>query len=54
MSEALPINNFKWKNAIKFTTNYIYTLLKDYETGYILEVDFTYPESLHISHNDYT
>ena len=45
MSEKLPINNFKWCNALEmFTSDFIKNYEEDSDTGYLLEVDIDYPK----------
>ena len=49
MSQFLPTHGFRW-----LTPDIIINHLADQsEDGYIFEVDFTYPESLHPQHSDY-
>ena len=46
MSGMLPYKNFQWVEDFNISD-----LEKDEETGYILEVDLTYPKELHDLHN---
>ncbi|KMQ83424.1 hypothetical protein RF55_20086 [Lasius niger] len=49
MSQALPTHDFKWyKGSIDFMN-----VEDNAEEGYILEVDLSYPQNLHKSHNEY-
>lgn len=53
MTGYLPQGKFRWlkkKEILKFD---IFSVKKDSEIGYILEVDLDYPCSLHDEHNDY-
>ena len=50
MSEFLPYQNFKWVHD--FSTINIFNIQDDSTIGYILEVDFEYPEELHNLHKD--
>ena len=54
MSEKLPINEFKWGNAISGIKKKIVKSYdkKDSDKGYILEVDVDYPSKLHKLHSD--
>ena len=50
MSGYLPYGGFKWlKNVDNFDVN---SISKKSSIGYILEVDFEYPDELHVLHND--
>ena len=58
MSQCLPYSGFKWlnqKEIDKLLLNLIECnfIEKDSSDGYILEVDFEYPDELHELHNDY-
>ena len=53
MSQYLPISNFKWIKNIHKIQQKLMRIKKDSSTGYILEVDLEYPQSLHYEHNDY-
>ena len=51
MSRYLPYGRFKWfKNADNFDVN---SFSEKSPIGYILEVDFEYPDELHVLHNNY-
>lgn len=50
MAQPLPTSGFKWINPTDFKVT---DITDDAKYGYILEVDLTYPEKLHDSHNDY-
>jgi hypothetical protein len=52
MSKSLPYADYKWNND-EWTVEKIMEVGEDAETGYILEVDLEYPDSLHDAHNDY-
>ena len=49
MSQPLPTGGFKW---VDVNPNEISELATRTDTGYILEVDLSYPKDLHDSHND--
>ena len=51
MSGYLPYGGFKW---LKNVDNYVNSVSKTSSIGYILEVDFEYPDELHALHNDYS
>lgn len=58
MSQPLPIGAYEWVEKVEqpelFTSaDAISNLKDDSDTGYIFEVDLHYPESLHITHNDF-
>lgn len=58
MSQPLPIGEYQWVNMVEqpelfFSADAIMNLEDDSNTGYIFEVDLHYPESLHITHNDF-
>lgn len=58
MSQALPLNNFKWvdendKPELFSDKNAILNLSDDDEVGFIFEVDVEYPKHLHQYHDDY-
>jgi len=59
MSEPLPVGGFKFLSFAEIQTfknnknERILTLGDDDETGYIFDVDLTYPDNLHDEHNDY-
>ena len=45
MAKKLPINNFKWCDALEmFTSDFIKNYEEDSDTGYLLEVDIDYPK----------
>ena len=53
MAKKLPINNFKWCDALEmFTSDFIKNYEEDSDRGYLLEVDIGYPKELHESHRD--
>ena len=53
MSEPLPLKEFSWLDENDFE-NIDWLLISDNsEVGYILEIDFKYPKSLHNLHSDY-
>lgn len=52
MMQHLPIKGFQWCEK-EFTADDILNIPDDADTGYIMEVDLDYPESLHDLHNDY-
>lgn len=53
MTEPMPVNNFKFLSAEEIENLNLEQIKDDNETGYILEVDLTYPEHLHEKHNDF-
>ena len=51
MNGYLPYGGFKWlRNVDNFDVN---SVREKSQIGYILEVDFEYPDELHLLHNDY-
>ena len=53
MSKKLPINNFKWCDALEmFSSNFIRNYDSESDTGYLLEVDIDYPKEWHESYRD--
>ena len=51
MSNYLPYGEFKWlKNVDEF---YVNSIRKNNPVGYIFEVDFEYPDEVHVLHNYY-
>ena len=52
MSQYLPYSGFKWLNQ-KEIDRFNVNLIECNSIGYILEVDFEYPNELHELHNDY-
>jgi hypothetical protein len=55
MSSCLPMptSNFRWLTGEEIEELNILSLSDADETGYILEVDLTYPKKLHKAHNDF-
>ncbi|XP_025016199.1 uncharacterized protein LOC107360164 [Tetranychus urticae] len=55
LSDILPCRNFAWvpQNMVDGVIDEILNTNQERKTGYILEVDLDYPESLHDEHNDY-
>ena len=54
MSQKLPIHSFKWLSNKEIENLYNNQIVQVWEkTPCILEVDLSYPEELHDSHNDY-
>jgi hypothetical protein len=53
MSQYLPIGKFRFLTECEIAKIDFLDLVDNAETGYVLEVDLEYPESLHDSHNDY-
>ena len=52
MAKKLPINNFKWCDALEmFTSDFIRNYDEDSHTRYLLEIT-DYPKELHESHRD--
>ncbi|XP_031781361.1 uncharacterized protein LOC116416574 [Nasonia vitripennis] len=51
MRECLPYGGFKWVNVAVETSDF-FQVPDDHPVGYILEVDFEYPEALHDAHKD--
>jgi hypothetical protein len=52
MMEPLPVGGWKWLDKCELDGFDVLSVSKKSETGYILEVDLSYPDSLHASHND--
>jgi hypothetical protein len=52
-SELLPIGEYSWLDAASINALDIETIPADGDYGYALEVDLTYPEHLHASHNSF-
>ena len=51
MNRCLPYGRFRWlKNANNFDVNLI---SEKSPIGYIFEVDFEYPDELHVLYNNY-
>jgi hypothetical protein len=53
MSEPLPTGNFGFLSAEQIQAFDLFEHGEESTTGFILEVDLSYPESLHDNHNDY-
>ena len=53
MSQFLPTHGFRWLMQAEINDIIIKYSADDSEDGYILEVDLTYPKSLHPRHSDY-
>ena len=53
MSERLPISNFRWLDRDEIDALNVVTVDPEGDTGYILEVDLTYPSELHDLHNNF-
>ncbi|CAG2215764.1 unnamed protein product [Mytilus edulis] len=53
MSQALPVEGFRWINDSEIENLNICDIADDSENGYILEVDLEYPRELHDDHNEY-
>ena len=54
MSQYLPYGVFKWLNKKEIDNFEVNAIGENTFDGYILEVDFDYPDELHELHNDYT
>ena len=53
MAKKLPINNFKWCDALEmFTSDFIKNYDEDRDARYLLEIDTDYPQELHESRRD--
>ena len=53
MSQKLPINGFKWIEALsEFNESFIKNYDENSDRGYFLEVDVEYPKNLINSHKD--
>ena len=52
MTQYLPHKNFRWLQPEEVNVEDFYMIPADAATGYILEVDLDYPESLHDAHID--
>ena len=53
MSQPLPVGQFRFLEEQEIENFDVTSIPADAETGYILECDLMYPESLHQLHNDY-
>ncbi len=53
MSHYLPQSDFRWLPSEEISELNILTLAPDAETGYVLEVDLEYPQTIHAAHKDY-
>jgi hypothetical protein len=53
MSQALPVDGFRWLEKEEFEHLNINYVSDDSEDGYILEVDLDYPSELHDHHTEY-
>ena len=53
MQQKLSLGNCKWENPSLFTEKNINDINENGQSGYILEVDLEYPQSLHEYHNSY-
>lgn len=51
MSKPLPYDNFEWVNSTELPN--IESIPVDGDTGYIMEVDFEYPDNFHDLHRDF-
>ena len=54
MSQCLPYSEFKWLNQKETSDFCLNSIREDSSIGYVLEVDFEYPNELHELHNDYS
>jgi len=54
MSELLPVRQFRFLEQHEIENFDLMSIPADAETGYILECDLAYPETLHQLHNDYS
>ena len=52
MNKKLPLNNFKWSDQNKYTSEFIKNYDGESDKGYLLEVDVHYPKHLHNAHSD--
>lgn len=52
MSQAMPINSFKWLSKQKVKKFDVSKVPNDSPVGYICEIDIEYPSNLHDHHND--
>ena len=53
MSQKMPYDNFEWVEEEQLSQMDVSTLPEDADTGYIFEVDLSYPQSIHNLHSDY-
>ena len=53
MSQPMPTGEFEWLSEHEISTFNVSEIPNDSETGYILDVDLSYPPELHHLHNDY-
>ncbi|XP_050505444.1 uncharacterized protein LOC126883817 [Diabrotica virgifera virgifera] len=52
MSQYLPHGDFRWLDGVEITNFDCLSIDDESPKGYVLEVDLTYPETLHDHHND--
>jgi hypothetical protein len=53
MSQALPVDMFRWLENQEIESLGINSVSDDSEDGFMLEVDLNYPPELHDLHNEY-
>jgi len=53
MSEPLPVGKFRFLDEQEIESFDVMSIPADADTGYIVEFDLTYPQTLHHLHNDY-
>ena len=53
MSEPLPVGKFRFLDEQEIERFDVMSIPADADTGYIVECDLTYPQTLHHLHNDY-
>ena len=51
--KKLPIGKFRWLEKNEISNFDIENRASNANLGYILEVDFEYPENLHVKHSDF-
>ena len=53
MVQSLPVDSFRWLSDDEILQFDVNQVPDDSNTGFIMEVDITYPENLHDEHSDY-
>ncbi|GBN49656.1 hypothetical protein AVEN_160547-1 [Araneus ventricosus] len=51
MSQALPLENFKWESLELWNEENIIQIPDEGDTGSVFKVDLEYPEEIHDAHN---
>ena len=53
LQQKLPYKNFRWMSQEEVDSFDLSLISEDSDVGYILEVDLSYPEELHLSHSSF-